>query len=517
MLSLSCKCLVKLMCFVAFGQAAFGGIRSSGEAQQQGKQIYRKGDDGSQAEIFARVSNLEEKLSAQNFPCANCHGIGGEGNKEGGVLAPNITWNVLNSPNQNSYSNRKRIGYDAATLSRALTRGVDSSGNKLNPVMPMYQMSASQYEALTEYLKILGTAKDVETGTTSASISIGVRLPISAQKDVTDDIQATLKNYFAIVNSKGGIFGRSINLIVNPSASESVFANVASFISADENAATFANAQTPTIGPVALTPRLSLLPNARVYYLIPSFYDQARSLSEYFDASHPQLRAGKIAILSSQNPLHQDAVAGCKKQSALLGQTIVSEESWERGAAPLAKISDSLKATQPDAIFLFTGATEFAQIASALTDLKPETEIYSMTSMVGRNVFDLTPSLISRLRLASPSNQKLSQEFLSFNQKMPMPARNISVKSVAYAGAQIVVEALKASGRQLTQEAFINAIERLREFQTGSLPPVTFSINQRIGARGAYIVRGDANTKSFQMMTERIIPRELPSAKTGER
>jgi cytochrome c553 len=56
--------------------------------EKRGKQIYRKGEGDTNEEIKAILSTGNLKLPASSFPCANCHGLRGEGSKEGGLQPP---------------------------------------------------------------------------------------------------------------------------------------------------------------------------------------------------------------------------------------------------------------------------------------------------------------------------------------------------------------------------------------------------------------------------------------------
>jgi cytochrome c1 len=78
-------------------------------------------------------------------------------------VAPDITYEVLTNevltkPSAASVpSERQRDPYNDALLARAITRGLDSSGNRLNPMMPRWLLSASDLQDLTAYLKRLGS------------------------------------------------------------------------------------------------------------------------------------------------------------------------------------------------------------------------------------------------------------------------------------------------------------------------------------------------------------------------
>jgi hypothetical protein len=53
--------------------------------------------------------------------------------------------------------NRGRVPYTDAALERAITEGIDSSGQQLDASMPRWQLSASDLADLIAYLKRLGS------------------------------------------------------------------------------------------------------------------------------------------------------------------------------------------------------------------------------------------------------------------------------------------------------------------------------------------------------------------------
>jgi ABC-type branched-subunit amino acid transport system substrate-binding protein len=59
----------------------------------------------------------------------------------------------------------------------------------------------------------------------------------------------------------------------------------------------------------------------------------------------------------------------------------------------------------------------------------------------------------------------------------------------AYADSIIFVEALKRAGPQPTREKLIQALEGMRDFETGIYPPVTYGPDQHDGNKGAVITQ----------------------------
>src|SRR6185436_8129497 len=108
--------------------------------EQRGKQIYIQGTSPSGKEILAYLGESSLEVTGSAMPCANCHGLNGEGKPEGGVDPSNLTWESLTKPYGVTHADgRRHPAYTERGLELAITRGTDPAGNKLNRVMPRYQ------------------------------------------------------------------------------------------------------------------------------------------------------------------------------------------------------------------------------------------------------------------------------------------------------------------------------------------------------------------------------------------
>jgi ABC-type branched-subunit amino acid transport system substrate-binding protein len=91
--------------------------------------------------------------------------------------------------------------------------------------------------------------------------------------------------------------------------------------------------------------------------------------------------------------------------------------------------------------------------------------------------------------------------------KRGVALRSAAFQSVAYASATIMAEGVKQAGRQLSRDSLVNALERLRGFKTGVIPPVTFDPNRRVGAAGSYVVGIDLANQQYLPLSDRLVPR----------
>src|ERR1700733_4020942 len=188
-----------------------GGLTPS---EERGKLIYLKGGAGG-AEIKAVLGDSDLELPASSFPCSNCHGLAGEGSKEGGLQPPPIDWATLTSPHRSDLTGRERGPYSEDTASRAIIGSVDPSGKRLHPGMPRFEMTPQQSADVIAYLKKIGTEADLDPGLSHTEVRIGVALPLTGSlSQVGEDIKKTIEASFAEVNSHGGIYDRKFALVV---------------------------------------------------------------------------------------------------------------------------------------------------------------------------------------------------------------------------------------------------------------------------------------------------------------
>ncbi|HYU25972.1 MAG TPA: ABC transporter substrate-binding protein [Thermoanaerobaculia bacterium] len=62
-----------------------------------------------------------------------------------------------------------------------------------------------------------------------------------------------------------------------------------------------------------------------------------------------------------------------------------------------------------------------------------------------------------------------------------------TLQFASLAAAEMLVEALRRAGRELTRERFLDAIDSITAFETGLVPSLSYSPTRRIGSTGAWI------------------------------
>lgn len=498
------------------------------DQEKRGKQIYVKGESGP-GTITAVLGNTDLEVPAAAFSCSNCHGRRGEGTREGGLQPPPIDWETLTAPYTSALTRRERAAYDDATVARAITHALDAAGGRLHSAMPRYKMTREQMTDLIAYLKQVGKESDREIGVTDDTIKIGAALPLSGSlAGIGEDIKAILLASLADINAQGGIYGRRCNLIVEDSGGNSaqtfeatqrliqqgVFALLASFEPGDSSNINqlIKGKEVPLVGPLTLSPRVTLPPNPYIFYLFPTFADQVRTLVDFANV-RAQGKPPRLAVIYSRNDFNQDALLGLRAQAKMYSMEIVSEQEYEVGNLKVREAVELLKQKQPADVFFFGSAPDFKAIADEIYRANLNVNVFSSVVMIGRGAFALPPNLSAQTFLSYPStlpSESELTEFLALTRKAHIELRNPAFQSMAFAAAKIFSEAAKQSGRQLDRIAFIGSLERMHDFKTNVIPPITFGPNRRVGSVSSYVVGVDIPNQRYVPLTDRLVPKDKP-------
>lgn len=514
------------------------------QAEQRGKRIYLRGESDAGPEITALLGSGDTEVPATAFACANCHGLVGEGTEEGGLAAPTLRWSALVSAHTSALTTKERGPYTDTTLVRAIRDGLDPTGARLHPGMPHYRMTDEQASDLVAYLKKLG--HDLDPGLNETTIKIGAALPLSGPlASLGQDIKDTLNASFAETNEQGGIYGRRFELVVEDSRGDvtgtseathklierdGVFALMGSFEPKGSSEANelLKQQEVPLVGPVTLSPHVTLPPNRFIFYLLPTFSNQARSLVDFIsnkrkaaDTVQTTARPGaatktpeqklSAAVIYMKGEMEADALEGLRAQARLRSMELTFEQGYEAGHFTPATVVEMMARKKPDYVFFFGSGSDITACAREMERVHLNAALVSSVMMLGREAFDLSPETAARALLSYPSalpDKSDFAEFLNAMQRRKVQLRSPAFQTVAYAASKILIEAVKLSTRNLSRATLISALEGLRDYTTGVIPPISFGPNRRVGVEGSFVVGIDLTNKRYVALSEQLVPQD---------
>jgi len=146
------------------GDIGSGPLSTNGlpnEIASNGERIYLTGASVSGNPISARGGDAAMGMHRQmhGSGCATCHGVEREGRRlmpRFWIKAPALTADALfgdDDHKQDSSGHGDHGNYDAVSLRRAITEGIDPAGEPLDQAMPRWSMNESDLNDLIAYLE----------------------------------------------------------------------------------------------------------------------------------------------------------------------------------------------------------------------------------------------------------------------------------------------------------------------------------------------------------------------------
>jgi ABC-type branched-subunit amino acid transport system substrate-binding protein len=489
-------------------------------SERAGAKIYDEGVSASGGQVTARVGSTSFDLPATAVPCANCHGHDGLGRPEGGLVPSNIQWSELTKPYGHIHPPARRHGpFNAESLARSITAGVDPAGNPLDPAMPRYRMSDADMKDLIAYIRKLETI--LPPGVLPGRLRIGTVLPLTGRfAEVGAAVRGVIEATLAGINQKGGLYGRKLELTVadygdGPESayknawellrSREVFLLLAPFTAGwEDDLARIANEEgVPVVGPITLFPEDPRASNLFVFHLLSGAAELAEVLAvQTGDAL--VLKDKPAILLYGENGSGKALAESFGQKLAERGWKAVSKEALPADPAAAAAAVKRMQALGAASVFVLATGLDVLRLGQEAAAAGWLPTLLVPGPLAPRNIVELPEAFAGRILLAYatvPADQKPQplQEYSAMFQAKPLIRAHQTIQVPAYAATLATVDVLKRVGRELNRNKFVTAFETLNNYETGMLPPLTYNSDRRIGALGGYIVAVDPKRKDFRV------------------
>lgn len=497
--------------FVACLAAGSGAASLNGQ-EQRGKIIYFQGKSPSEKPITAYFGKDLLEMPGESATCGSCHGYDGLGRPESGVIPTNITWDYLFKSYGHIHPDGVEHGpFTLENLKSYMRDGVYPGGKKGDPSMPVYDISDQDLDDLLAFMKRLGT--ESEPGLSENEITIGMLVPADgALAPMGEAMEKTVAAYFAYVNERGGIYGRTLQLSVRRTVTMSpdsfadmlrekqVFALVSPFVPGfdDHLPQICAAEKIPAVGPFTLFPVNMMALNKQVFYLYPGIREQAAALID-FSASKLPLKKPHMAVVFAGRENLEGLAQEAEERGAARGWR-VSKRKYQVGSFSARTLVSELMKKKTDLVLFLGHEEETRAFLDEASKKSWYPYVLSSGVFLGKGAMDIPPGFKEKAFLAYPTLPEDRKdwgvaELSRVLGKEGVAVTHLSAQIAAYASAKVLVEGLRQSGRDLSRERFILSLEKLYEFDTGLTPPITFNRNRHIGAPGAYVVTVDPGKK----------------------
>ena len=336
-------------------------------------------------------------------------------------------------------------------------------------------------------------------GVTDDTIVLGSFTPLTGPvADPGNGAVAGMQVVFDEVNAAGGIDGRTIELITADDQYDPAEAQAAAR-RLNEQDGVFAftggvgtpnfvavlpyiqSEAIPAIGPYAPSNQVGVMENPNVYMIWPNFVDEFQVSTRYLIE---EMQPEKLAMIQMQGDVGDDALQGV--QNALEGSdyeldVIVPVEATTTDYSPMVQ---ELKDSGADWVISINQPTGTGQVIQAAKKIGYEPNWLTQSDMtdggwVGAFGADANGLIAATKAAPLSSEDPLVQEFVTNYQDTTGEDPTLW-NAVGYAQALVTVEALR-NAPALTRDCLEYSLQNLSGFETGLIPPVTFSADSRQG------------------------------------
>jgi branched-chain amino acid transport system substrate-binding protein len=365
-----------------------------------------------------------------------------------------------------------------------------------------------------------------EVGVTEKEIKVGILGSLTGPAAIfgTGNLAgATIA--FEEANATGGVNGRKLEWISLDDESsppkaiaaykrlvdqEKVFAIFGPAASAVGQALvpTFNASTTPTFVSIFSTPAVTEPPIPMLFRTgVMNDRQQGSAIADYVVDS---LGAKKIALVSQSDEYGKRGGEAVAARLTDRKMALVSNEVFNISDTDFtAQISRTIQAA-PDVLIVYGYPNPSAIITRQAKQLGLKAKIMGANSAGSRKYPEIVGEAaagtqnILALKVLPEGDDPAAVKFrTTFEKRFPDLARQgrPDIGDVlGYGGALVFLEGLKRAGPQLTQTAFVKALESLKDFDTGLILPTTFSATEREGNQSAKIVEIQSD------LTRKLLP-----------
>ena len=344
--------------------------------------------------------------------------------------------------------------------------------------------------------------KKYDTGASDTEIKIGQAAPFSGPASAFATIAKVEASYIKMINDRGGVNGRKINLIQYDDAYSppKTVEQVRKLVESDEVLATFQVIGTPTNTAVQKYLNAKKVPQllassgadrfsdpANFPWTIgfpPGIKTEGRMLARYILANYSN---AKIGIFYQNDDMGKDYTLGLKEG---LGDKaagmIVGEVSYELTDPTIDSQIIKLKSGGADLLYIASTPKFAAQAIKKVAELgwKPVRVLVSASASINATIIpagvEISKGIISANYLKDPLDPTLKddpgmQKYMSLMDKYyPEGQKTNSSNAFGYSAAQLLVHILEKCGDDLTRENIMKQATSLKSVQLDlSLPGVS--------------------------------------------
>lgn len=340
-----------------------------------------------------------------------------------------------------------------------------------------------------------------QNGVTHDKILVGQSVALTgAAAQLGIQMRNGVKAYFDSVNERGGVNGRKLELITLDDGYEpartvpntkklidehKVFALIGYVGTPTSVPAVpvFTEAKVPFIGPFTGAESLRAPFNRYIFHVRASYYDETEKIVEQVVSTGGR----NIAVFYQDDAYGQAGLKGVEIAMAKRDLKISALGTVERNTVKVESAVKAITATTPDAVVMISAYTSCAEFIRQMKKAGSAAQFYNV-SFVGST--SLAAALGGEgvgvaISQVVPFPWNTSVPVVKEYQQLSAKAGNKDFNFGAIEGflvAKVFVEGVKRTGKNLTREGFIDAMEKMQDVDVGGFF-VSYSPKNHAGSK----------------------------------
>jgi ABC-type branched-subunit amino acid transport system substrate-binding protein len=357
------------------------------------------------------------------------------------------------------------------------------------------------------------------TGVTDSEVVIGSWGPQSGPAAAYGAIDRTIDAYFKMVNEQGGVNGRKIKFIYQDDAyqasqtqsvvkkmveQDKVFAFVGGLGTANNLAVMDYLVQTgvPHVAPSTGSSLISQPLKKNIFALQTNYIVEATLLTRYVIDN---LKTQKIGVFYQDDAFGKEGLEAIKAAAKAKGKDVVAEVSYQATDKDYSSSALKLQNSGADTVIFWSVPGPTGLILQEIDRIgyKPTLALSAVAN--DPTLFKLSANTISNAWITAwlpdvtdPTNN--DPKVVAYRDFMKKYAPNETIGGFSVTGytyGQLMTEALKRAGKDLTREKLIAAMETFNNWNDSMGYNVTYTATNHQGQNAVYFQQADAKQGRF--------------------
>ena len=258
------------------------------------------------------------------------------------------------------------------------------------------------------------------------------------------------------------------------------------------------------VGPYTEAPREGNGLERHSFYLASGIEQQAAVL-----VRHRVSRGDKIGIVHPADEAFNSVVARTRAELKKTTDAEIIALSYTPPYLDVVDVAQTMQSRDVDAIVFLGPAKELKRLANECLRQSYAPDLMYPGVFAGQSLFEVESDfagdiLIGYSSIPADHTPEGVAAFETLHEKHGFGYQYSTAQISTFVAAEVLAEALKRAGRNLSREKLLLALEGLADYQPGLLPPISYNRSRRIGAFGGYVMTLDLETKDLKQTSNWI-------------